>query len=243
MSIDADLYPVSLVLAGRPCLVVGGGRVAARKIAALIGCGAAVTVVAPEAHVAIGLLAEEGAFADLDGPPVVLQLRPYRAGEAAAYRLVVAATGDPSVDACVYRDAEEAGVWVNSVDDITHCSFVLPAVARDGPVTVAVSTGGSSPALASWLKKQVAEAIGPGIGQLAVLLSEARGRIRARGVHTESVDWGAVLDGPLPTLVRRGELDEARALLDAVVDRATQEAPGPPPRRADPGSAPERAPV
>jgi len=232
MGIAADLYPVGLIVADRPCLVVGGGRVAARKISGLLSCGAAVTVVAPEAHVAVGLLAAEGAFTSLRGPYLTVHLRPYEPGEAAAYRLVVTATGDPSVDAAVHRDADEAGVWVNSADDPAHCTFVLPAVARDGPLTVAVSTGGSSPALASWLRHRIADAIGPGsgpdspgpdsgLGALASLLDDARGRIHARGASTETVDWEALLDGPLPGLVRRGDLDTARLLLDAAVDGAS----------------------
>ncbi|HVC69794.1 MAG TPA: bifunctional precorrin-2 dehydrogenase/sirohydrochlorin ferrochelatase [Acidimicrobiales bacterium] len=220
MGIDADLYPVSLVVAGRRCLVVGGGRVAARKIASLLSCGAAVTVVAPEAHVAVGLLAGEGAFDRLVGPHPEVHLRPYRAGEAAGYRLVVTATGDPAVDAAVFRDAEDAGVWVNSADDPEHCSFVLPAVSRDGPVTIAVSTGGSSPALASWLRRRIADALGPGLGPLASLLDEARRRIHDRGASTETVDWETLLDGPLADLVRQGKGAEAQKLLDRAVDSA-----------------------
>jgi siroheme synthase-like protein len=225
MAIDADLYPVGLVVADRPCLVVGGGRVAARKIAGLLTCGAAVTVVAPEAHVALGLLARDGAFSRLRGPHLTVHLRPYCPGEASGYRLVVAATGDPAVDASVFRDAEDAGVWVNSADDPDHCTFVLPAVTRDGSVSVAVSTGGASPALASWLRRRVAEAIGTGLGPLAALLDDARDRIHARGASTETVDWEGLLDGPLPALVREGNLEEARLLLDAAVDSAAP-APG-----------------
>jgi precorrin-2 dehydrogenase/sirohydrochlorin ferrochelatase len=225
MGIEADLYPVGLIIADRPCLVVGGGRVAARKIAGLLSCGAAVTVVAPEAHVAIGLLAQDGAFADLKGPHLTVHLRPYRHGEAADYRLVVTATGNPVVDAQVFRDADDAGVWVNSADDPAHCTVILPAVTRDGPVSVAISTGGTSPALASWLKQQIAETIGPGLGPLALLLGEAREQIHARGASTETVDWESLLDGPLPALVRQGKLDEARLILDGAVDSATP-APG-----------------
>jgi siroheme synthase-like protein len=227
MGIEADLYPVGLIVADRPCLVVGGGRVAARKIAGLLNCGAAVTVVAPEAHVAIGILAQEGAIARIEGPHLNVHLRPYQAGEAADYRLVVTATGDPSVDAAVHRDAENAGVWVNSADDPDHCTFVLPAVTRDGSVSVAISTGGASPALASWLRRRVADTIGPGLGTLATLLDDARRRIHAREGSTETVDWDALLDGPLPALVRQGNLAEARLLLDAAVDSATQGPGGP----------------
>jgi siroheme synthase-like protein len=221
MALDADLYPVSLIVADHPCLVVGGGRVAARKIAGLLTCGAAVTVVAPEAHVAIGLLSEDGAFARLTGPHLTVHLRPYDPGEAAAYRLVVTATGDPAVDALVYRDAVAAGVWVNSADDPAHCTFVLPAVTRDGPVSVAIATGGSSPALASWLRRRVADVIGPGLDALASLLDEARQRIHARGASTETVDWEALLDGPMPALVRQGDLDGARVLLETAIESAT----------------------
>ncbi len=202
-------YPVSLVVTERPCLVVGGGPVAARKVEGLVRAGARVTVVAPTVVPAIESFAAGGG--------VTIEQRPYRAAEAAAYRLVVTATGRPEVDAAVAADADSAGVWVNSADDPGHCSFLLPAVFRDGPVTVAVATGGASPALAAWLRQRLARACGDGIGTLAGLLEDARQRLRASGRSTESVDWPAILDGPLPALVRDGHLDEARRLLDRTI--------------------------
>ena len=141
--------------------------------------------------------------------------RPYRRGEAAGYRLVVMATGVAAVDEEVYADAEAAGVWVNSADDVPRCTFFLPSVHRDGPVTVAVSTAGASPALATWLRHRSAGALGPGLGTLAALLAEARDRVKAQGRSTEDVDWQALLDGPLPSLVSAGDLAGARALLAA----------------------------
>ena len=213
MPAPGPLYPVGLVVRGRRCLVVGGGRVAARKARSLLECGAAVTMVAPEVHEALGLLSAEGTIAAIDGPPLDVQLRPYERGEAARYQLVVTATGDGDVDAAVHADAEEAGVWVNSADDPEHCSVVLPAVWRQGPVTVAVSSGGESPALSTWLRSRVAEALGPEVGVLAALLGEARRRVRAAGRSTEEVDWQSLLQGPLPDLVRIGRLDEARSVL------------------------------
>jgi precorrin-2 dehydrogenase/sirohydrochlorin ferrochelatase len=211
---DGPLYPVGLVVKGRPCLVVGGGRVAARKVASLLQCGAAVTMVAPEAHEAVGILAAAGVIAAIEGPPLDVQLRPYRRGEAAGYRLVVTATGDPEVDAAVHGDAEAAGVWVNSADDPAHCSFVLPAVWRAGAVSVAVSTEGTSPALAVWLRDQVGAWLGPELAELAELVGELRARLQAEGRSTGDVAWTALLGGRLPDLVRRGLLDEARALLE-----------------------------
>ena len=198
-------YPVVLDVEGRPCLVVGGGPLAARKAAGLLECGAEITVVAPEVDSAIAALG------------VTVERREYEPGMAAAYRLVVTATGVPEVDAAVADDAERAGVWVNSADDPAHCTFTLPSVHRDGSVTIAVSTGGNSPAMAIWLRKRVARDTGPGMGPLAELLGEARRRMRAEGRSTESVDWASLLDGELPELVRAGDLDAARALLERAV--------------------------
>lgn len=195
-------YPVSLVVAGQPCLVVGGGPVAARKVTGLVESGARVTVIAPEV------------LARIDGLAAEVHRREYRPGEAAAYRLVITATGVAEVDAVVAADADAAGIWVNSADDVAHCTFLLPSVHRDGPVTVAVSTGGASPALATWLRRRMGAAAGDGLGTLAGLLEGARRRVRADGRSTELVDWQALLDGSLPDLVRQGRLDEARRILD-----------------------------
>ena len=235
------LYPVSLDVAGRSCLVVGGGTIAAGKVAGLLAAGAAVTVVAPDVDAAIDALATAGdpandsaandgtaddgtaddSTAEPGGPgSVTVRRRPYRAGEAADYRLVVTATGIAAVDGTVAADATAAAVWVNSADDPGRCTFHLPSVHRDGPVSVAVSTGGASPALAIWLRRRAADALGTGLGDLAGLLDEARRRLQAAGRPTSSVDWPAVLDGPLPQLVRDGRLDEARQLLAEAIDPA-----------------------
>jgi siroheme synthase-like protein len=199
----SDYYPVSLNVAGRPCLVVGGGPVAARKARGLLECGAVVTVIAPDLCPAMEALS-----------PLHVHRRPYEAGDVAPFRLVVTATGIPEVDGAVYADGEAAGIWVNSADDRDNCSFILPSVHRDGAVTVAVSTGGTSPALATWLRSRVAEQAGSGLGRLAELLGQARARLKAAGVSTEVVNWVDLLNGPLPVLVREGRLDEAAALID-----------------------------
>ena len=133
-------------------------------------------------------------------------------------RRVIAATGDPAVDGEVHRDAEGAGVWVNVADDAARCSVVLPALARDGAVTVSVTTAGASPALAGWLRDRAVDALGPGLGDLAALLEEARRRVHERGRSTESVPWRDLLDGPLPALVRSGRSDEAHAVVDAFLE-------------------------
>jgi siroheme synthase-like protein len=202
-------YPVSLDVSGRSCLVVGGGAVAARKARTLLDCGGEVTVIAPE------LSADMEALA----PTLhALERRPYGVGEAAAFRLVVTATGIPEVDGAVYADAEAAGIWTNSADDLAHSSFILPAVHRDGPVTVSVSTGGLSPALASWLRSRLADDCGDGIAVLAQLLGEARARLKETGRSSESVDWRQLLDGPLLAMVRAGDIDAAKAAVRAATE-------------------------
>lgn len=197
------LYPVSLVVAGRRCLVVGAGAVAARKVQGLVDCGAVVTVVAPDVHPSITGL----------GGQVTLHRRPYRPSDVAHHQLVITATGVPAVDGAVARDADQAGIWVNSADDPANCSVYLPAVHRDGPVSIAVSTGGASPALAVWIRRRIAAALAPGTAGLACVLEDARRTLHANGRSTESVDWQAALDGSLPELVAAGRLQDARSLL------------------------------
>jgi len=201
----APLYPASLVVSGRACLVVGAGQVATRKAVPLAECGADLTVVAPDVGPEMERLA--------DRYPVTLERRAYARGEAAAYDLVVSATGVADVDRLVASDARRAGAWVNVASDAGACTFFVPAVHRDGRVTVAVSTGGASPALAGWLRDRVATALGPGLGSLADLLAEARRRAGPVGGRRPR-DWRTLLDGPLPRLVATGRLAEARRLLE-----------------------------
>ncbi len=204
---------MSLDVVGRPCLVVGGGPVAARKARTLQECGASVTVIAPT------LSSEMEALV----PSLhTVERRSYDPGDASTFRLVVTATGIPDVDGAVYADAEAAGVWVNSADDRAHSSFILPAVHRDGAVTVSVSTGGVSPALASWLRTRVASQCGESLGDLALLLGEGREDLKRGGLRSDSVDWAAILDGPLPELVRSGDVDNARAIIDSATTTPRQ---------------------
>ncbi len=149
MPVEAPLYPVNLIVSGRPVLVVGGGRVAAQKVRGLVKAGAAVTVVAPEVD------------DEVRDQAVTVDQRRYRRGEVTGYRLAVAATGDPAVNQQVYDDGEAAGVWVNSADDPERCSVTLPARVDRGRLMVTVSTGGYSPAVASWVRDRIAAELGP----------------------------------------------------------------------------------
>lgn len=203
MPIDEVLYPVNLVLAGRSCLVVGAGRIAARKAEGLADAGAVVRVVGTVVGPQVRAL------------PVTWEERPYRRQDLAGVWLAVAATGDPEVNRAVRADGDAAGVWVNAADDPPSCSFTLPAVVRQGPVMVTVSTGGHSPALASWLKSHVAAELGPEWATLAGLFAEARDQIRAQGRSTEDVDWRPVLDWSMLALVESGDVARARERIRA----------------------------
>ena len=207
MPVNELLYPVNLRVGGHRCLVVGGGEVALSKADGLLEAGALVDVVAPDV------------IPELEARPgVTVHRRCYRAGDVEHYRLVVAATGDTAVNAEVYRDGEKAGVWVNSADDPEHCSFTLPSKMRRGALMVTCSTGGHSPALSRWLRKRLEDEIGPEYETLLCLVSEARDRIRAAGVHTEGLAWQDVLDSGMLELIRSGETGQAQAKIDRLVD-------------------------
>jgi siroheme synthase-like protein len=210
--VEHPLYPVNLVVDGRPCLVVGGGRVAVGKVRGLLEAGAHVTVVAPELDPALAALAAEG---------VTIERRVYRRGEVAGYRFAVAATGDPEVNQAVYDDGEAAGVWVNAADDPERCSAILPARIRQGRLTVTISTGGHSPAVASWLRERLAAELGPEYDQLIGLLGEARKEVQAQGLGTEALDWRRALDSGILDLVRAGRLEAAKERLRACLSSSS----------------------
>ena len=203
-------YPVNLIVEGRSCLVVGGGGIAARKVAGLVSCGARVHVVAPE--VGDEVKAQPG---------VTWEERPYRSGDLEGHRLVVAATDDRSVNEAVYQDAEAAGIWVNGADDPEHCSFTLPSVIRRGSLLITVSTGGRSPALARWLRQRLEEEIGPEYEVLLDLLAEERETIKASGRSTEGLDWQRALDSDMLRLIRSGDVMHARERLQTCLSSSS----------------------
>ena len=199
----APLFLVALRLEGLACLVVGAGRVATRKAASLLESGALVTVIAPDV------------CAEVEQLEVTLVRRAYEPGDAACYRLVVTATGVPEVDRAVFRDAESAGVLVNAADNPEACRFLLPSVLRRGPVSIAVSTAGTSPYLATWLRHRVGELVGPEFAAVAGLLGGARRALKDAGCSTEGADWSALLNDEWISVVASGRREEAEALLEA----------------------------
>lgn len=156
-----------LELRGRSCLVVGGGHVAREKVAGLVAQGASVRVVAPS------IVAELDALASRT-PELTLVRRPFEPGDLDGCWFVVAATDDPAVQQQVYDEATARRIFVNGADDPARCSAYLTAVHREGPVVVSVSTEGTSPALAAWLRDRLAGALPPGIAGVAEQLAAER---------------------------------------------------------------------
>jgi siroheme synthase-like protein len=165
--LETPLYVACLVLTGRRCLVVGGGDVGLEKIEGLLACGAEVTLVSPDAVAELAAYAKEGS--------IRWERRPYRSSDLDDALLVVAATGDTEVNIAVHEDAERRHMLVNVVDVPPLCNFILPAIVRSGPLAIAISTAGASPALAKRLKREIAESFGEPYARLAVILNEERG--------------------------------------------------------------------
>ena len=198
-------YPVNLLVRGRRVVVVGAGRIAARKIEPLLDTGAEVVVVSPEPGAEVRAWADAGRL--------VLHERAFRPDDLEGAWLALTATDDPAVNAAVHAAGEAGRIWVNSADDPVNCSFTLMSVIRRGDLVVSVGTGGRSPALAVHLRRQLEEEIGPEYETLLDLLSDAREELRGAGRSSEDADWQSVFDGGIVELVRAGRVDKARELL------------------------------
>jgi siroheme synthase-like protein len=218
--IDAPVYPACLLLSGRRCLVVGGDAVALEKVEGLLSCGGRVVVVAPQAVVELISLAEEGS--------IDWHARPFRDADLDGAFLVVVATADPDVGGRVFADAERRAMLVNVVDVPPLCNFILPAIVRTGPLAIAISTAGASPALAKRIKRQVAAEFGTEYARLAVLLNEARGWAKATlaTYQDRKAFFEAIVNGrPDPIeLLRGGDEDAVRELI-AAAQREHEPAP------------------
>jgi siroheme synthase-like protein len=164
--------PISVSLRDRPCLVVGGGLVALRKVESLLDYDTAITVVAPEAHEKLDYHAKRGR--------ITLERREYRSPEAARYGLVVSATDDVELNGRVYQDGRGGGALVNVVDDPPHCDFIFPAVLRRDCLTAAISTDGKAPFISGHLRLVLENIFPPHWGQLMKLAASFRNRVRER---------------------------------------------------------------
>jgi precorrin-2 dehydrogenase / sirohydrochlorin ferrochelatase len=208
--LETPFYIACLKLKGRRCVVVGGGALGLEKTEGLLACDGDVTVISPEAGPELEALAREGS--------ITWERRQYAgAQDLEGVFMVIACTDSTDTNIRIYEDAERRAMLVNIVDVPPLCNFILPAIVRTGPLAIAISTAGASPALAKRMKREVAELFGEEYAQLAVMLNDVRGW--AKGTLPTYQDrkafFESIVNGePDPVaLLREGETDAVRDLI------------------------------
>jgi precorrin-2 dehydrogenase/sirohydrochlorin ferrochelatase len=203
-------YPLVLRLAGRGCLVVGGGAVATRKVQSLLDSGADVTVVAPKLSPELEDLEAAGRLR--------AERRGFEPSDLNGATLAFAATDSRDVNQAVAEAARVRGVLVNVADDPSACDFTVPALVRRGDVMLAVSTGGRSPAFARFLREQLEEWLTDARCELLEILSEVRRELRAAGGSVEAARWrAAIADDAVASALAAGDREGARRRLRAIL--------------------------
>ena len=214
--LETPLYIACLRLAGRNCLVVGGGEIGLEKVEGLLACGGDVTLVAPTATPELERYAREGSIA--------WERRAFEESDLEGKFLAIAATDQTEVNIGVYEAAERRAMLVNVVDVPPLCNFILPAIVRSGPLAIAISTSGASPALAKRLKREIAEAYGEPYARLAVILNQARGWAKATlPTYQDRKEFfeGIVNGEPDPIELLRGGDEQAVRDLIAAAQRTS----------------------
>ncbi len=210
----AVYYPLFVDLRVRRCVVVGGGPVAEAKVAALLECGAEVVVVSGQVTERLRAWAAEGKLQWLS--------RPYRPGDLEGAWLVISAPEDRKTNHAVWQEAQQRRIWVNAVDDPAHCSFIAPAVHRDGDLVVAVCTSGKAPALAVRLRDRFAAQLGPEHAAFLELAGEVREQLARRvpDFNRRRALWYRILDSGVLDDLRAGHVDRARQRVAELAEEA-----------------------
>ena len=198
-------YPISLEMSNRPCLVIGGGAVAQRKAEALLAVGALVTVISPKLTEQLSSWVGEGKIHHV--------AREYEDGDLDGYEIVFVATDSNDVNQTVAEEGRGRRVWVNAADDPANCDFILPSVLRRGDLTVAVGTGGKSPALAKAIREDLEEYIPEDYSLLTRVTGEVRRELRERSLVPSADAWRNTLNNEFRHLIREGREHEARDYL------------------------------
>jgi siroheme synthase-like protein len=214
--LETPVYVACLMLKRRRCLVVGGGDIGLEKVEGLLACDADVTLIAPDAVTALAEYAGEGSIA--------WEKRAYKPSDLEGAFMVIAATNDSEVNIGVYEDAEKRAMLVNVVDVPPLCNFILPAIVRNGPLAIAISTQGASPALAKRMKREIADTFGEPYARLAVMLNDVRGW--AKGTLPTYQDRKQFFEGivngdPDPIVLLRESREPAvLAIIESAKERA-----------------------
>ncbi|NNC99195.1 MAG: uroporphyrinogen-III C-methyltransferase [Gammaproteobacteria bacterium] len=213
-------YPIFMNLRNQPCLVVGGGEVALRKIRLMRSAGASITVIAPQLCPAL-----EKEYDD----QIHHLARKFTDSDIGNYRLITAATSDGAVNQRVSELAQAKNIPVNVVDRPEHCSFITPSIVDRSPVVIAISTGGGAPVLARLLRSKLESFIPASYGQLAAAMSRYRERVRQKFPHEQSRRrfWDKIVHGSVAEHFFSGRADQAERLLHNAVENMEEEsAPG-----------------
>ncbi len=204
--IMTSYYPIFLNIKDKPCVVVGGGEVAERKVRSLVEQGAQVKVISQSLTRGLESLVQQGA--------VKVMLREYRPGDIRYALITIAATDDIQVNRMVARDGAQWGIPVNVVDDPDASDFIVPSQFSRGDVVIAISTGGQSPALARKIRTELESYIGPEYESLVQLVSEVRAELKKNDIKPSSDVWQEALDlHKLLPLLRAGQVEQARKIL------------------------------
>ena len=205
-----DRFPIFLDLTGRACLVVGGGKVAERKVENLLAAGAKLSLVAPELTPELQQL--------LTTYSVNYQAREFADDDIQGQFLIIAATNNAKVNAHVAALANQVNIPVNVVDDQSLGSFIVPSIVDRSPVMVAVSTGGASPVLARQLRMRLETMISSQCGELAGITEEYRDIVKQRLAEPlRKSFWEQALKGPFAELVYAGNVQDARRYLEEML--------------------------
>ena len=199
-------YPVFLDLVGKPVIVIGGGHVAYQKMINLVKAGAVTTVVSPELNADMAALKSEGKFRHIE--------REYEPGDVEGYVLAFVATDDGAINSVVAGEARERSIWVNAVDDVPYCDFIMPGIAQRGDLTLAISTAGRSPALARYLREELErEFLTDEWLRLLDLCAEVRTDLRSRNIIPDPDTWNAALDKEVRKMVAHERMGQAKSRL------------------------------
>ncbi|CAD9195048.1 siroheme synthase CysG [Acinetobacter bohemicus] len=204
-----DIFPISLKLQQQPCLIVGGGHIAYRKAVLLAKAGAVIHVIAPEIESNLLEIVEssQGQYVQAPFSPDI-QLR--------NYRLVIAATNDKAVNIQVFEACEAEKILVNSVDDLPHCRFMVPAIIDRSPLVVSIATNGTSPVLSRQIRTQLEATIPHGMGKLADFSGQWRASVKAKIINPDErrIFWEDLYASPLKEHVFNDNIVEANRLIE-----------------------------
>ncbi|MDP2919690.1 MAG: bifunctional precorrin-2 dehydrogenase/sirohydrochlorin ferrochelatase [Dehalococcoidia bacterium] len=199
-------YPAFITLTGKRCVVFGGGEVALRKVQGLVESKADVTVISPDLCAELAAMKERGT--------IMAVSREYKPGDLHGVFLAIAATDDKKVNADIGREAHQNGVLINVVDTPELCDFIVPSYFRRGDVTIAISTGGKSPALARKIRTRLEDEFGAEYSHLADLIGDVRTELKEHGARADADTWQSALDlDRLLALLKQDKVEQAKDLL------------------------------